>query len=55
MNRQVVSEVGITEEDYRKWCNKNNKPYYKPQIKKEFFTKIQEGKLVKINGKIEEV
>lgn len=54
MNRQILAEIGITEEDYRTWCNENDKPYYKHKIKKEFFTKIQEGKIVKINGKVEE-
>ena len=55
MNRQVINEVGVTEKDFLKWCKKNNKPSYKTEVKKEFFTKIQEGKLIKINGKIEEI
>lgn len=55
MNRQIIEEVGVSERDFLKWCKKNNKPSYKPEIKKEFFTKIQEGKLIKVNGKIEEI
>lgn len=54
MNRQVLDEVGISEKDFLKWCKKYHKPKYKPEIKREFFAKIQEGKIVKVNGEVEE-
>ena len=53
MNKQIFEQVGVTEEDFKLWCKENNKPTYKPEIKQEFFDKIQNGLLVKDStGKI---
>lgn len=50
MNKQILSQVGVTETDYRKWCKENNKIAYKSETKAEFFQRIQEGRLVKDNA-----
>ena len=53
MIKQAFQLVGVTEADYRKWCKENKKSYYKPEVKAEFFSKIQSGRLVKdADGKL---
>ena len=47
MNKQVFKQVGVTEQDYLKWCEDNNKAHYKKETKTEFFARIQDGRLVK--------
>lgn len=39
--------AGVTEKEYRVWCIENKKPHYDRAVKKQFFTKIFEGKLVR--------
>lgn len=47
MNKQIFKAVGVTESDYKAWCKENKKVAYKAETKKEFFSRIQEGRLVK--------
>ena len=47
LNRLAYDITGITEEQYRKWCAKNQLPHYKKETKLEFFKKVQSGKIVK--------
>ena len=47
INKNAQKLSNITEEDYRKWCKDNNKYFSKPETKKEFFLKIQTGKIVR--------
>ena len=54
MNKQIESVVNVTYEDYRQWCKENNKSWYMPKVRADFFAKIQDGRLVKdaTTGKI---
>lgn len=45
MNKQVTKLLGITEEDYVKWCKTNKRAIYKRDSRKEFIDKVQSGKL----------
>lgn len=47
MNRQLLQQVGITEAEYKRWCKENGKPSYKPEVKEDFFARIQDGRLVR--------
>lgn len=47
MNKQILKQVGITEEDYKLWCKQNNKVHYKKETKEEFFRLIQNNEIVK--------
>lgn len=53
INKNALKLSNITEEEYKKWCKDNNKYFSKPATKKEFFLKIQSGKIVRDkDGKI---
>lgn len=47
MSNNAFVITGVTKEEYIKWCKENKKPSYKTETKKEFFSKIQQGKLIK--------
>lgn len=47
MNKIAYDITGITEEQYRKWCAKNQLPHYKKETKIRFFRNIQSGKITK--------
>lgn len=47
MNKNAFDLAGVDEMEYYKWCRENKKPAYKTETKREFFGKIQEGKLVR--------
>lgn len=47
MNKTVFELANVTEEEYYKWCRKNKKSAYLIDTKRDFFTKIQQGKLVR--------
>lgn len=47
MNEKAFSLAGVTQDDYKKWCKENHKASYKPETKREFFAKIQSGRLAK--------
>lgn len=43
----------VTFEEYKQWCKDNKKSFSKSEVKKEFFDKITNGKLVRDeSGKI---
>ena len=53
MNKKALDLAGVTEMEYYKWCRENHKTPYKTETKREFFSKIQQGKLVRNeNGNI---
>lgn len=37
MNKNALKFYGVTEEDYKKWCKKNNLPHYLTSSKKKYF------------------
>lgn len=47
MSNRIFALAGVTEEQYRDWCKDNKKASYKKEVKREFFAKIQNGKIVK--------
>ena len=47
MKDQAFCITNTTKADYLEWCEKNSKPAYKAESKKEFFSKIKEGKLIR--------
>lgn len=47
MNKKCLDLAGVDENEFYKWCRENKKPTYKTESKREFFSKIQEGKLVR--------
>lgn len=47
MNKQLFELLGITEEDYIKWCRANKRAAYKKSSLKEFIEKVRKGKLVR--------
>lgn len=47
MNKQISELLGITDEDYVKWCRANKRAAYKKSSLKEFLEKVQKGKLVR--------
>lgn len=47
MNKQIYRVIGVTEKDYLRWCEENNKPSYKQETKREFFERIREDRLAK--------
>lgn len=50
ISKQALAIVGVTIDDYLEWCLNNNKASYKNETKKEFFTKIKEGRIVRDNA-----
>lgn len=47
INKQCFEIAGVTEKDYLNWCRENKKSAYKASSKREFFERIQDGRLVK--------
>ena len=47
MNRQIFRMLGITEEEYKEWCESQSLSAYKVSTKQEFFSKIQSGQIVR--------
>ncbi|MDD7037761.1 MAG: hypothetical protein PUI63_00855 [Alistipes senegalensis] len=39
--------LGITEEEYKEWCESQSLSAYKVSTKQEFFSKIQSGQIVR--------
>ena len=53
MNKQIYELFGVTESDYKKWCELTCKPSYKKSSKEEFFSGVISGKIAKDqNGKL---
>lgn len=47
MNRQCFEITGVTEKDYLDWCKEKKKSPYRTSSKREFFARINDGRLVK--------
>lgn len=47
MNRQIFRMLGITEEEYKDWCERHSLPTYKATTKQEFFEAVQDGKVIR--------
>lgn len=47
INKQAFQLAGVTEQDYKRWCEENHKAQYKNEVKADFFARIQDGRLVK--------
>lgn len=45
INRYAFELSGVTEQEYRAWCKDNNLAAYKTSTKREFFKRIQDGRL----------
>lgn len=53
MNKKAFQIANVTEADYRNWCKDNKKVINAAESRREFFARIQDGRLVKdLNGKI---
>lgn len=46
MNKQLFEAAGVTEEQYRNWCKETDRPIHSNDSKREFFARIQDGRLV---------
>lgn len=47
INKQAFELAGVTERDYKTWCEENHKAQYKTKTKADFFARIRDGRLVK--------
>ena len=47
MNKQILTLVGVSEEEYLDWCKVNKKRRSLLKTKQEFFKRIREGKLIR--------
>lgn len=47
MNKQIYKIMGVTEADYKAWCKDTNRQAYKPENRREFFARLNDGRLVK--------
>ena len=47
MNKTLLKQVNVTEEEYRTWCQQHRKSAYKSSTKAEFFRLIQEGRFMR--------
>ena len=47
VNKQAFALRGVTVEDYIAWCNKKNRKKSYSSNKKEFFSRLDDGRLVK--------
>jgi len=51
-NETALALYGVTLDDYFDWCKERGKAPYKASTKKDFFTRLREHRLVKIDGKL---
>lgn len=47
ITQQALDIVGVTYDEYIEWCENTGKMPYKKSVRKEFFQKIFEGRLVR--------
>lgn len=47
MNKQLYTQTGVTEKEYKAWCKEHNKPSYKPEVRQEFFARVIDNRIVK--------
>lgn len=46
-NATALKMYGVTQQDYNDWCKATGKPTYSNATKRNFFTRLREGRLVK--------
>ena len=46
-NATALKIYGVTQKDYEDWCKTTKRPSYSNATKREFFTRLREGRLVK--------
>lgn len=56
VNKQAYALRGVTVEDYLAWCKKKNRTKSRNSNMKEFFTRLDDGRLVKdpVTGELKE-
>lgn len=47
MNKTAFRVAGVTEKDFKDWCQETGRAAYRPETKAEFFARIKDGRLVK--------
>lgn len=47
MNKQIYALYGVTQNEYLAWCKEVKKPSYKLVTKRDFFARLQDGRLVR--------
>lgn len=47
LNKQIKELYNISDEDYRKWCDKNDKSIYSKDAMSAFIYRLRTGRLVK--------
>lgn len=47
ISKQAFDIVGVTVEDYLQWCQDYNKLPYMKKVRKEFFGRIKDGRIVR--------
>lgn len=54
INYQAFKLYGVSVQDYFDWCDKKKKSAYLPATKRDFFSRLSSGRLVKdkITGKL---
>ena len=53
MNKHIYELTGVTDDEIREYCKTHKYKYNKISVKKDFFKKIQDGKIVRDkNGKL---
>ncbi len=48
LNKQIKNLYNITEEDYRKWCEKYKRNLSSDESKKKFFFDLRKNKLIRL-------
>lgn len=53
LNKQIKELYDVSDEDYRKWCDKNDKSIYSKDTMSAFIYRLRTGRLVKDeNGRL---
>ena len=54
INKQLMTMYKISEYDYKEWCKENKKPVYKESTKREFFARLEDGRIQRdsLTGKL---
>jgi len=47
MNSKLYELTGVKEEEAKKFCEKHLGKFYKPSVKRRFFTYIQNGDIIR--------
>ena len=53
LNKQIKELYDVSDEDYKKWCDKNDKSIYSKDTMSAFIYRLRTGRLVKDeNGRL---